>query len=144
MSKESQQEFINWVRQNQPFIFEIAKERANLLDQGLGNISDNVTGFFNNLVDTVKNVAPQYINFRQQKKLLDIQINRAKNNLPPLDADKFTPAIKIAPVITPETAEQAKEIARKSIAESFNANKLMLFGGGALLLFMLPRLMRGG
>ena len=137
MSKQSKQEFINWMRQNQPFIFEIALERANLLDQGLGNISENVTGFFNNLVDTVKNVAPQYINFRQQKKLLDIQINRAKNNLPPLDADKFTPAIKIAPVITQETAEQAKEIARKSISD--NSNKLLLLGGGVLALVFLMR-----
>lgn len=135
---QAKRQFVEWVKNNDPFLFEVAKARYDL-EQG-----DNLNGiadFFTTLTDTVKNVAPSLINLQSQKKILDIQLKRANQGLPPLDTAQYSPVIRVAPEITPETQRAAQQIAQQTVATG--AQKLMLpmalLGGGILLAVMMKK-----
>lgn len=135
---KSKKLFARWVQANDPFLFEVAKARYDL-EQGenLAGFSD----FFTSLTDTVKNVAPSLINLQSQKKILDIQLKRANQGLPPLDTAQYSPVIRVAPEITPETQRAAQQIAQQTVATG--AQKMIvpmaLLGGGIMLAVLLRR-----
>lgn len=143
---QSKAEFVQWVKQNDPFLYQIAIERYKLKNagQGLGFDWGSIGGVFNQLVTTVKEVAPSVVNMQAQKKILDLQIKRAEQGLEPLNVDQYTPAVRVEPVITPETQQAAKNIATETIKQGIGEIKLplLLLGGGILAAFLMRG--RGG
>lgn len=141
MNTAAKKQFIKWVKDNDPFLFEIAKKRYQIEQgQNLNGLMDTVTGIFNSVADTVKNVAPSIIQFKSQKKILDLQLERAKQGLPPIDAAAYTPTVKVAAEITPENEAAAKRIAvetAKTAAQGMQ--KYMLMGIAGVLVYVLAR-----
>jgi len=133
MSVQAQESFINWVKVNDPMLYEIAKARFQLKNEGLSGIAD----FFKELVTTVKEVAPSIVNMQAQKKILDVQVNRAKQGLPPLETAQYTPAIRVEPVINADTQRAAQEIAVKTVQQGIGELKVPLLLGAGLIAFML-------
>lgn len=131
----SKKEFARWVKQNDPFLYQVAVERYKMEtgESGLAGIGD----FFNSVINTVKEVAPSIVNLQSQKKILDIQLKRAEQNLPPLDTTQYSPVVRIAPEITPETQRAAQEIATQTMTGGIKQLMPVLLIGGGLLAFMI-------
>lgn len=134
----AQQAYIEWVKQNDPFVYQIALERYKLKQQGLGSTAPQPTtgGFFSSLIDTVKNVIPAVLSYKQQSKVMNMQIERAKNNLPPIDASAYAPVVKVEAAITPESEAAAKRIAMETVRNGIGDMKPWLFGGMAVMAFL--------
>lgn len=129
---------MEWLQKNDPFIFEVVKKRADL-DSGTGLGALDWGSLFTSAVDTIKNLAPAVISAQGQKKLLDVQIERAKQNLPPLDTSNYMPTVKIAADITPENEEAALRVAQQTINTQVQGMKPYFFGGLALAAFLFFR-----
>lgn len=87
--------FIDWLKKNDPFLFEVAMARhAKQTAQGrqLGFIdfgNFDIGALLKTTLDTVKDVAPQVIQAKQQYDLVKAQIKRAETGLPPLDVQAY-------------------------------------------------------
>lgn len=127
-------QLIRWLKENDPFLLEVAKQRHAIKENSLNGPFDAFGSFINNVVNTVKEVAPALINLKGQKKILDIQLKRAEQNLPPIKAENYTPTIRVAPTITPETREAAKQIAYDTAKNAGQQMMLpaILIGGGLI------------
>lgn len=133
MATLAQKQFEKWVSNNDPFLYEIALKKYELENKELaGGVGD----FFSSLVDTVKKVAPTIITYKGQKKILDVQIQRAKNGLPPLQADQYTPTVKVQAELTPENERAAQRIAINTAKEGVKDMQKYFFGGLLLLGFV--------
>ncbi len=84
------------------------------------------------LVGAAKDIAPAFIQFKQQKEILDMQVERAKQGLPPLEAAYIAPTVRIQTELSPEMMTTA----RAGITEGLQklAIPLMLVGGVALVM----------
>lgn len=94
---DSKKMFLQWLAINEPVIFKAAAERAE--SPGLSGIAD----FFTSAVDVIKQAAPAITQYKAQSKILKVQLERAKQGLPPLDTADYAPTIKVQPQLTPET-----------------------------------------
>lgn len=128
-------ELYNWLKDNDPFLLEVAKQRYALEQSGLAGFTD----FLNNIVETVKNVAPSVVNMQSQKKILDIQLKRAEQNLPPLDTTQYSPVIRVAPEITPQAQAAARNIAVDTMSTGLNKILPFALAGIAAFFFMKKR-----
>lgn len=135
MSKQSEAQFVEWLRRNDPFLFLVAQKRMELNSgSGLGAI--DFGAIFTNVVNTIKDVAPSVIAAQGQKRILDLQIERARNNLPPLDTTNYMPSVKIAAEITPENEAAAIRIAQQTANDAAQKMKPYFFGGLALAAYL--------
>ena len=136
---QSKREFLRWFKQNEPMLYRVAEKRLKI--QGhkrLGATEEkskfSLSDFFKSAVETVKQALPTYLQAKQQKQIMDMQIKRAEQGLPPADVEAYTPAIKIQPVVTPDTEKVIERVAIKTL--SSGTNKLLMFGAlglGALI-----------
>jgi hypothetical protein len=65
----------------------------------LGNVSANATTqavpWYQSVLQTVTQAATAYLTLDQQKELLRIQNERARQGLPPLDVSQYTPGVSV-------------------------------------------------
>ncbi len=99
MNEKSARDFVQWLKVSDPFLYDVAVKAQKIKDkkdqEGLGGIFDlvktiNFKEFAKTAIDTVKDVAPKVIEFKQQKDLLDVQIKRAQAGLPALDTSQYS------------------------------------------------------
>lgn len=88
-------------------------------------------GWMDKLIGAATTIAPAYLQFQQQKEILDMQLERAKQGLPPLETAYLAPTVRIQTELSPE----ALRTARTGIAEGLGnlAFPLLLVGGVMLL-----------
>ena len=116
----AQKQYIDWIRKNDPFLWEVAKKRLQLLKTEMGDTAPqpiSISSIFSNLVETVKAAAPSLLQIKQQKDIMDMQIKRAKQGLPPANVEDYTPSVKIQPVITSETEAAITRVASQTLNE---------------------------
>lgn len=87
-------------------------------------IAPGVTGIVENnrapgesWTDTLQRLLPILATTYQQKQLLDVQVERARNGLPPLDASMYAPGVQVG-------------------LSSDTTKTLMMLGGAALLILL--------
>lgn len=126
---------IAWFKRHEPVIYKtaLAKMRAQQQVNGLAAIPWG--SFFSTLTSTVSNLAPAYIQARQQKKIMDTQLKRAAQGLPPIDVQAYTPAVKIQPEFTPESEAAMTRVATQTATDSLT--KILPFVGIGFAAIML-------
>lgn len=140
MNEKAKIRFLNWLEDNDPFAYKVVMERYKLKKgQNLNGVMDNVGDIFNSAVDTVKNVLPSVMNYKQQKKIMDIQIERAKRGEAPIDAEQYTPPVGVEVGVSAEGEEAAKRIASDTLRQGIGDMKPYFFGGLAIALFLLMK-----
>ena len=126
------QAFMAWVRREHPILFRAAEKQAS--KAGLGQVEAKTAGtgltIWQRLVNTVTDIAPQYLQYQAQKDLLEVQLQRASQGLPPLDPTSYAPAVQVS--IDPVQAQLAAEAAWDR-AKPFVFGSLALVGGWLLL-----------
>lgn len=135
----NQQLFLNWLKKRDPFMYAVAM-RVNKLKSdkgaGMGSWSSIFSGAFN----AIKDIAPKVVEYSQTKKLLDLQVKRASQNLPPLDLPSYQASV---PNFNPAQPAAANQIAQQYVQnpQSFSNNNTILYlaGAGVLGFLLLNR-----
>ena len=132
------EQHIEWFRKNEPFLFRVAQHMHALNTHQVGF---DWGGLFTSIAASVEKVAPVVGQVYTQKKTIDIQLERAKAGLPPLETSQINPTIKVEAKMSPESEEAAKRIAldmtRQGVLDMTTQMKPIFFGAlalGALLL----------
>lgn len=116
--------------------------RRAAMSQGLGQATPSIMGptipqeqaeegWLDKLIGAATTIAPAYLQFQQQKEILDMQLERAKQGLPPLETAYMAPTVRIQTELSPE----ALRTARTGIAEGMGklAFPLLLAVGAFML-----------
>ncbi len=93
------------------------------------------SSWLDKLVGAAKDIAPAFIQFKQQKEILDMQVERARQGLPPLEAAYIAPTVRIQTELSPEMMTTA----RAGITEGLQKLAVPLFLVGGLAVFMMTR-----
>lgn len=118
---KAQRLFIEWVRANDPFLYQVALKKYELESgENLGGWGD----FFGSLTETITSVAPKLMELDSQKKILKAQLKRANSNLPPLDTQNYQPVVPIGGTqLEIEQIRAANQIALENARASANTAK---------------------
>lgn len=116
---ENQELFVDWLRENQPLVY-----RKAIQTTGVGLGATDKTNWWDSFVGAVKDIVPIVIGARTQKRIINTQMKRAEQGLPPLDVDQMSPTVRVQAGMTPAM----KKILIPSLAI-----------GAALILFMIMK-----
>ncbi len=92
----NRQAFVTWVKNWAPDIYAAAKFKADqeeLTDGTLGQLA----GWWESFSTSVTDLGGKYLQFQTQKEILDAQLERMKQGLPPLQTSEYAPTIAIKP-----------------------------------------------
>jgi hypothetical protein len=123
MKTENQKNFVVWTKKNFPKLYQAA-----ILDMQKGEMG-GFADFFTGITDSITNLAPSYLQFRQQKSLMKMQLKRAKAGLPPANVSDYTPVIKTRVDLAPDT--------RTALVGGVKDMLMPLAIGGGILLVIL-------
>lgn len=102
--------FIDWLKTNQPEIYAgVAYTRPDLVSPDmlfeqssfLGDVEEgaestlNAQSVLDKTLDTLKEWLPMYYQYSSQKSLIDLNIERAKQGLTPIDSAMIAPTVKV-------------------------------------------------
>ena len=141
-------QFADWLAENHPDIYSQAISTMDQATAQLGQwnlFSDTQStqtatpkvetkSGWETFADTVSKLGTAYLGYRQQKELIDINVERAKQGMPPIDAAQMAPVVRTQIGIDPETASRIAS----SAGEKMNVG-LLAIGGIALLALMMMR-----
>lgn len=123
-------QFANWLRIRHPDVY---KKAMAVSYKGLSGLSASTVapagdsgGFLNNVTDILKSILPAVAGIYTAKSLIDINISRAKQGLPPIDQSAIAPQVNVG--IPPAQLDAITGVGKIAI---FGA-----LGIGALFLFM--------
>jgi len=141
----NQQRFVQMIKRTHPRLYAIAKARVGEppTGSGLGQITKTATttetssSWFSRLTDTLSTLAPSYLQYKSQKELLEIQLQRAQEGLPPLETSQYAPAVQIG--LDPEQTREAIAAAGAQAGEFLRQPMVLAAGAGILLLVMMRR-----
>lgn len=97
------QKFIAWVRTAHPKLYAAAERRANA-PRTLGALSKEeakagtttTPGAFDRIVTAITSLAPQIVQARAQRDVLEVQLERMRQGLPPLSATQYAPGLQLS------------------------------------------------
>jgi len=90
-----QEQFVEWVRLNEPSLY-----KATIAQVGIGEADKKK--WWESFVGAAKQLVPVLVGAKSQKKILDVQLKRAKAGLPPLNVNQISPTVRVQAGITPE------------------------------------------
>lgn len=118
--------------------------RQRVMSQQMGQATPPITpdtdteakaesSWLDKIIDAASSIAPAYLQFEQQKKILDMQVERAKRGLPPLESAYIAPTVRVQAEVTPEMMTEA----RAGITEGLQNLALPLLAVGGIALLMM-------
>lgn len=139
----NEQRFVQMMKKTHPRLYALAKQRAGEPPAGLGALGQKTTTtadtagtWFSRFTDTVTSLAPTYLQYQSQKELLQIQLERARQGLAPLETSQYAPAVQIG--LDPAQTRAAIAAAGTRAGE-FLTQPMVLAAGAGLLLLVLMR-----
>lgn len=126
-------QFINWVRNWAPEIYTAAKRKADQEERADGALGQ-LAGWWESFTTGVTDLGGKYLQFRTQKEILEAQLERMKQGLPPLQTSEYAPTV----VIKPDAGTTA-EITGAIGAGFGKMLPFIAIGGVAILLLMRKR-----
>jgi len=80
---------------NQPGVSDDYAEQLELLAPSIVDKIEETQTPGESWIDTLSRILPSILASVQQKQLLDVQIERARAGLPPLDVSQYTPGVSV-------------------------------------------------
>lgn len=100
----NQQAFLDYLKANSPRLYQVAMNTAKRVAgaQGMAGMGDiDWSGMFSKITDAVSKAAPAVLEYKQQRDLMKAQVERAKQNMPPIDASAYAVRPSIGPQYQP-------------------------------------------
>lgn len=135
----AQQKMINWVKQNDPFLYDVAMKNYQMKtgNGGLNGVFDNFD--FGKFVGSLTSAAAKVANEAANIKVLNENIKRAKQGIPPITTASYQPS---NPSYAPYTAEGQYAVnytARSLSPGGFSITSLLPWAAIGLVGFMLVK-----
>jgi hypothetical protein len=127
------QNFIKWLQNWAPEIYAASKAKADTVEQTEGTLGQ-LSGWWETFQDSVADLGGKYLQYRTQKEILDAQLERMKQGLPPLQTSEYAPTV----IVKPDPGTTA-EITGAIGAGLGRMLPFIAIGGVALLLMMRRR-----
>lgn len=92
----NQKRFLRWLEAWNPQLHAAAVNAANAVtenDTGLGALNS----WWDSFTDKISQLGSKYVQFRTQKEILDAQMERMRQGLPPLETGQYAPTVAIKP-----------------------------------------------
>lgn len=125
--------FIQWIKRNNPKLYRAALLRV----KNSGGSLNGMDGWFDSLTSSLTDLAPKYLQYKQQKKVMKMQMTRAEKGLPPANVADYAPVIKTRVDIAPETRRELISAGQKSLKDMMLPIGLGV--GGLVLVLALTR-----
>jgi Tfp pilus assembly protein PilE len=142
----AQDQFLKWLKAKDPFLYSVADKAYRIQienakrSQGLASLTSlafNVGDFFKSALNTVTTLAPKVIEYNQQKKLLDAQIERAKQGLAPLNVAEYSVTVPYNPSApTAQQQQMVNQLAYEAANKPATPSWVLPLGLGAAALFL--------
>ena len=134
---ESKLQFLTWVQKRFPDLYAAAMERAEseeFSDQlaGLGE-DEPKTSFWSKVGGALTGLGTTYLTLKNQRDAMKLNLQRAQQGLPPVDIGATAPVVRTEIDLPPDV------VSKLTSEAGMNVNKVLLFGGAALVAFMLMR-----
>ena len=126
-TKLNRAKFLAWVKNKYPKIYRAALLKAG--NRGLSGLGQETESWWDKIVTGIQEVIPAALQYKQQKDLMNMQLQRAQAGLPPANVADYTPVLKIQTELAPET--------RTAFIDQLG--KPVIFGALALLAFMMMK-----
>ena len=127
IKKVNRAKFLSWVKSQHPKIYRMALLRAGNRGRSLSGLGQEEVSWWSKMVTSIQEVIPAALQYRQQKDIMKMQLQRAQAGLPPANVADYTPVLKIQTDIAPET--------RAAFFDQLG--KPVIFGGLALAAYMI-------
>ncbi|MDH5654198.1 MAG: hypothetical protein OEZ39_20265 [Gammaproteobacteria bacterium] len=109
-----QAEYLAWMESEFPEMYDEVSSEVGM--DGLGadvptsTVTAGSTGqpaeepsMWSNIISAVKEIAPAYTQYKQQKEIMRVQTDRAKKGLPPLETSQYAPTARVITEVGGET-----------------------------------------
>lgn len=123
--------FADWLKATHPGIFERAVAAAEQSTQTLEGLGEEpAKSFWEKFTETAVALGTTYLTLKNQRDAMKINLERARTGQPPIDIATTAPVIRTQVDVSPELQDRLISTAGEGI------NKILLYGGIALLGFM--------
>jgi hypothetical protein len=125
MLTKNQALHVEWVRDNFPQTYQEAMlMSSDTYNAGLNAMPSFMTPYpytpvvkpavpekswFTSFTQSIQKIAPALVQYKTQKDILKLQLDRAKKGLPPLDTSALAPTIRVQPELSPEMYSDLKK-----------------------------------
>lgn len=92
---EAQQQFVSWLQMNNPTLYKATVSRVGMGDH-------DKTTWWGSFIGAAKELTPIIVGARSQKKLLNVQMKRAQQGLPPLNTSEIAPTVRVQAALSPD------------------------------------------
>lgn len=135
-AKKARLQFLTWVKNRFPALYNEAISQAEILEgrmqlNGLGE--DDQPTFWQKVTGGLTSLGTTYLTLKNQRDAMKLNLARAEQGLPPVDAGITAPVIRTEIDLPPDV------VAKLTSEAGMNVNKILMFGGAALIAFMLMR-----
>jgi len=132
--KRARLQFLTWVRENHPGLYNAVMERAvrQTYEGKLAGLGEDAQPtLWSKFMDGAVKLGATYLTLKNQRDALKLNMTRAEQGLPPIDPGITAPVIRTQIDLPPDVIEKITSEA------GLGLNKILLFGGAALLAFMI-------
>ncbi len=131
---KAQAQFLTWLNETHPTLYDtvVGKVMVNETGNQLGQVeppAPETESMWDKVTTGLMAVGTSVLAYKSQRDLLKLNIARAEQGLPPLEAGATAPVIRTEIALDPEVIDKLTREAGMGI------NKILLLGGAALALF---------
>lgn len=133
---KAQMQFLTWLDNKHPELYDAVVLKINRHDDakkmsGLGE--EETESFWSKVTTGLMAVGTSYLTLKNQRDAMKLNLARAEQGLPPVDAGITAPVIRTEIDLPPDVIDKLTSTAGLQI------NKILLFGGAALALFFIMK-----
>lgn len=140
--------FVEWIKYNEPVLYNVAVKAHALKNgvQAIHGLADyqpmgaiDFGAMFNTVVDVVGKVVPSVVALRSQKDILNAQLERAKQGLPPMEVKDYMPVINVSPKVDKEAEDALVRVATQTTDNTLQKYGIYIAGGVIALMFLMRK-----
>ena len=134
-TKQSAIQYVQWVQKTYPNLYRAAIRQVGPPPAGgLGDVATtnvSFTDWLSNMGNTLVDLAPQYLQYQMQQDLMEMQLQRAQQGLPPANVADYSPVLRVE--AGPETQQAITTGIGQYVAP------MLIVGGIAVVGYMLTK-----
>jgi len=126
MSTAARVQFADWLKTEHPELFRKAVAAASKSELGQETTQQPTKSFWQKFSEAAAGLGTTYLSLKNQRDAMKMNLERAKQGLPPIDAATAAPVVRTQVDVSPQLAQKLVDTAGEGI------NKTLLLAGLAI------------